>query len=142
VSVLEVSGLTVEVERSASTVVEDVALTLDSGEILGLVGESGCGKSTVSMALMGFARRGLRIAGGTVTIDGTDVLGLPEKARRSLRGSQIAYVPQDPATALNPSMRLRTQMMETLRTHEVGEPSDRLQIVRDRFAEVGLPTTD
>jgi peptide/nickel transport system ATP-binding protein len=142
VSILEVSDLTVCVERTGSTVVESVDLDLDAGEILGLVGESGCGKSTVSMALMGFTRRGLRISQGAVRIDGQDVLAIPEKSRRGLRGSQVAYVPQDPATALNPAMRIRTQLLETLRTHDVGDSSDRLQIVRDRFAEVGLPTTD
>jgi len=142
-SVLEVAGLTVAVERSGTTVVEDVDLNLEAGEILGLVGESGCGKSTVSMALMGFARRGLTISAGSVTIDGTDVLSLPERERRAMRGSQVAYVPQDPATALNPAMRLRTQMVETLRTHGMGDSAGaRLQIVRERFAEVGLPTSD
>ena len=142
-SVLEVSGLRVEVENGGTPVVEDVGFSLARGELLGLVGESGCGKSTVSMALMGFARRGLRIAAGSVSIDGTDMLALPEKGRRALRGREIAYVPQDPMTALNPSMRLRTQILETLSNHGVGESArERLAIARDRLAEVGLPTAD
>lgn len=142
-SVLDVSGLRVVLERDGTPVVDDISLSLDAGEILGLVGESGCGKSTVSMALMGFARRGLNIASGSVVVDGTDILALPEKGRRGLRGRAIAYIPQDPTTALNPALRLRTQMLEALTTHDVGaDAKERMAMVCARLEEVGLPTSE
>lgn len=142
-TILEVDGLRVDLAASGTPIVEDLSLTLRRGEILGLVGESGCGKSTVAMAMMGYERRGVRISAGSVRLDGTDVLALPERDRRALRGARIAYVPQDPATALNPGLRLRRQLVEPLQAHGVGaDPAERLDLVRQRLAEVNLPATD
>ena len=142
-NLLEISRLRVELESSGLPVVDDISLHLGRGEIVGLVGESGCGKSTVSTALMGYARRGVAIAAGEVRVAGIEVLSLPEAKRRELRGKTIAYIPQDPATALNPALKLRTQLLESLEVHSVGKTSEeRLEIVRARLEEVGLPATD
>src|SRR5215472_1771039 len=95
------------------------------------------------MALMGYERRGVRIAAGSVRLDGNDVLVLPEAERRKFRGARIAYVPQDPATALNPGLRLRRQLLEALVAHGVGSTdAERLDLVRERLTEVNLPDTD
>jgi peptide/nickel transport system ATP-binding protein len=131
-----VSALRVEVAKSRTAVVEEVEFTLAPGEILGLVGESGSGKTTVGLALLGHSRRGLRIAGGSVRIAGEDILALSERALRTARGDLIAYVPQDPGTALNPALRIGTQLAECLRESE-GRDSHLLHLL----GEVKLPAT-
>ncbi|HSJ95180.1 MAG TPA: ATP-binding cassette domain-containing protein, partial [Gaiellaceae bacterium] len=92
--VLRVDGLSVELD-SGEPIVEDVSLELRPGEVLGLVGESGSGKTTTALALLGFARRGARIAGGTVEIDGKPLTGRGEGVARALRGRLVSYVAQD-----------------------------------------------
>ncbi len=134
-----VSQLTVRTTGSALSVVEDVSLEVGAGEILGIVGESGSGKTTLGLALLAHARRGLRIAGGSVRLDGTNLLELSPGELRRLRGAALAYVPQDPGTALNPALRIGTQLEEVLAAHGRGRE------VRERVAEVltevGLPMT-
>ena len=98
-------------------VVDDVSFDVVAGEVLGLVGESGSGKTSVALALLGYARRGLAIASGEVLLDGVNLLALDEKRLRMLRGLKVAYVPQDPASALNPALRIETQLNEAMSTH-------------------------
>ncbi len=119
-------------------VVGQVCFRVAPGEVLGLVGESGSGKTTVALALLGHVRRGLRIGGGQVLLDGRDVLALTGRDLRRLRGGSIAYVPQDPASALNPSLKVGTQLREVLAVHDTGDENqaERLDQV---LAEVGLP---
>src|SRR5690242_19760473 len=93
---LEVRGLRVEL-RSGAPVVDGVSFTVPAGATLGLVGESGCGKTTTALALLGFARSGLRIAGGEVVVDGIAMPLGSERAARRLRGRLIGHVPQEPA---------------------------------------------
>ena len=114
--VLRVSGLRVETE-AGSAIIEDLSLSLAPGEVLGLVGESGSGKTTTGLALLGFANPGARIASGRVEIAGHEMCNRPEEELRRLRGSLISYVPQDPATSLNPSLRVEQQLNEVLRAH-------------------------
>ena len=83
----------------------------------GVVGESGSGKTTVGLALLGHARRGLRIAGGSVLLGDRDILALDEEQLRRLRGSLVSYVPQDPASSLNPALRIGLQLREVLEAH-------------------------
>src|ERR1700760_174758 len=111
---LEVEGLRVEVEGRGDDNVDGVGFTIGAGEVLGLVGESGSGKTTVGLALLGHSRRGARVAGGSIKVEGRDVLKLPVRELRSLRGRIVSYVPQDPSSALNPSLRIGTQLMEVL----------------------------
>lgn len=111
---LVAEGLEVVIAGTSLRVVSDLNLSLAPGEILGLVGESGSGKTTLGLALLAHQRRGLRIAAGTVVIAGTDLLRLPPAALPTERSRLIRYVPQDPATALNPTLRLRTQLAECL----------------------------
>jgi len=116
---LSVEGLRVVIAGSQADVVDEVSFGLDQGEVLGLVGESGSGKTTVALALMGHTRRGLAIGGGRVMFDGRDLLE-PGAALRALRGARIAYVAQDPASALNPTLKVGTQLREVFRAHGTG----------------------
>ncbi|MGH9171598.1 MAG: dipeptide ABC transporter ATP-binding protein [Acidimicrobiales bacterium] len=128
---LQVKSLEICLRHNNSDVVKDVSFSVASGEVLGLVGESGSGKTTVALALLGHARRGLRIAGGDILLDGESLLSLRPHQLRAVRGAKVAYVPQDPAAALNPTLKVGTQLKETLTSHG-GVVSD----VKERVAEV------
>ena len=142
------AGITVEGLRIGLTtrpgvdVVDQVDIVLRPGEIVGLVGESGSGKTTVGTALLGYTRAGAFFEHGKVLFQDQDVLALPWKEVRQLRGEEIAYVPQDPAAALNPSIRIGKQIVELMQLRGLGTAESRLQGARDRLAEVGLPNDD
>jgi peptide/nickel transport system ATP-binding protein len=138
-SALEVEGLRIEVEGRGVDIVDGISFSIEAGEVLGLVGESGSGKSTVGLAMLGHTRRGARIADGQVRVEGRDILALPEPQLRGLRGGTVSYVPQDPASALNPALRIRTQLEETLAAHGQGNREGRM---REMLAEVLLPHDD
>jgi peptide/nickel transport system ATP-binding protein len=114
---LKVTGLEVRLGQSGPDVVRDVSFAVPAGEVLGLVGESGSGKTTVALALLGHTRRGLRITAGQVMLDGIDLLALSPRDLRAARGARVSYVPQDPSSALNPTLRVGTQVREVLRIH-------------------------
>ncbi|MEV0678551.1 ABC transporter ATP-binding protein [Actinosynnema sp. NPDC050436] len=135
---VEVSGVTVEVAGTGDRIVRDIGFELGRGEVMGVVGESGSGKSTLALALLGFARKGATITGGRVVVDGVDLLSLPAEELRRARGSRVAYVPQDPATALNPSLSLATQLTEGVRSPR----REALARVRRLLGTVGLPDDD
>jgi peptide/nickel transport system ATP-binding protein len=128
---LKVTGLEVRLGRSGPDVVRDVSFAVSAGEVFGLVGESGSGKTTVALALLGHTRRGLTITAGEILLDGTDLLTLSSRDLRAARGSRVSYVPQDPSAALNPALRVGTQIREVLRVH-----ADAVGDVGDRVAEV------
>ena len=119
--------------RPEADVVDQVSFTVQPGHVLGLVGESGSGKTTVALALLGLVKRGLAIGGGKVLIDGRDILGLSEHELQKVRGRTVAYVPQDPGSALNPVLKVGTQLHEVFAIH--GGDADRLPQV---MAEAGL----
>lgn len=136
---LTVRGLTIEV-ASGANIVDSVDLHVPAGAVLGIVGESGSGKSTVGLGLLGFAKPGARIAAGSVQIGGVEMIGVSDQELRSRRGTLVSYVPQDPATALNPSMRVGEQVAELVRYHtSLGERA-RLASVIDTLRRVQLPT--
>ena len=128
--------------RDDVDVVDDIDLVLHPGEVVGLVGESGSGKTTVGTALLGYTRPGAFIERGKVVYADKDVLSLPWQEVRQLRGEEIAYVPQDPASALNPSIRIGRQIVELMELRGLGTSESRLQAARDGLAEVGLPNDD
>ena len=103
--VLRVSDLRVELAGQVD-VLADVSFSLAAGEIVGLVGESGSGKTTLATALLCHARQGARITGGRISVAGQAVLELECEALRLARGGLVGYFAQDPATALNPALRI------------------------------------
>jgi peptide/nickel transport system ATP-binding protein len=137
-----VDRLHIVVEGSGLEIVNDVSFSIAPGEVLGLVGESGSGKTTVGLALLGHSRRGATIKGGSVQIGDIDVLELEEAERQHLRGRLISYVPQDPASALNPALRIGTQLREVLETHNYGRSGvERRARIAEMMREVALPDT-
>ncbi|CCH79025.1 Oligopeptide/dipeptide ABC transporter, ATPase subunit [Nostocoides japonicum T1-X7] len=132
-------GLT---SRPGVDVVDDIDLVMRTGEVVGLVGESGSGKTTVGTALLGYTRAGAVFDGGKVLFEDRDVLALPWQQVRQLRGEEIAYVPQDPAAALNPSIRIGKQIVELMQLRGLGTAESRLAGARAGLAEVGLPNDD
>ena len=140
---VEVRGLRVELEGTGADIVDDVSFTIEAGEIVGLVGESGSGKTTIGSALLGFARRGARIAAGEVLVDGVDVARLRGRALTRARGKLVAYIPQDPTAALNPALRIRRQLGEVLEIHAPElTGAARAERIRTCLDEVGLPSDD
>ena len=117
-ALLEVRGLDVELRtrRGAALAVRDLSFELDHGQTLGLVGESGCGKSITALALMGLLPETAR-ARGSVRFEGTELLGMPEPALCRLRGNRVAMIFQEPMTALNPVHAVGRQVAEPLRLH-------------------------
>ena len=115
-AVLHADGLTVELPGGRAAV-DGVSIAVRPGEILGLVGESGSGKTTLALALLGYARPGCRIVAGSVEVAGMRLTGLGEAETRSLRGRVVSYVPQDPASALNPSLRVGDAVGDVAREH-------------------------
>ncbi len=136
--VLAVEGLTVELE-SGEPIVEDISLSLASGEILGLVGESGCGKTTTALALLGYCRAGVRISAGTIVIAGERITGLDEDTARRFRGRLVSYVPQDPANSLNPATRILQSIRDVLDAHTVASRSK--ATVEGALKSAHLPAT-
>ncbi len=138
-ALLSVERLCVRLARSTSDVVDEVSFTLDRGQVLGLVGESGSGKTTVALALMGHTRRGLAIGGGKVMFDGRDLLELGPELQ-TLRGSRIAYVAQDPTSALTPTLKIGTQLREVFAAHGTDrlEGMSSQERITQLLAEVGL----
>src|SRR5262252_4532816 len=139
VSAVAVRDLKVEIEATGTPVISDVSFGIAPGEILGVVGESGSGKTTVGLALLGHARRGLRIAGGSVLLGHQDILTLNEEQLRRLRGSLVSYVPQDPASSLNPALRIGTQLREVIEAHGKQADSAVTERVAEMMREVALP---
>lgn len=111
---IAVSDLRIEARTSSgwTEIVKGVSFTLRRGEVLGIVGESGAGKSTIGLAALGHFRPGCRVAGGKIVFDGTDMLSLADHQRRKLRGTRIAYVAQSAAASFNPAKRLMDQVVE------------------------------
>ena len=140
---VEVQDLRVELTGRGADVVDEISLEIRPGEVLGLVGESGSGKTTVGMALLGHVRRGGAVGGGSVVIDGRDLAHLGDGDLRKLRGGTVAYIPQDPGTALNPALRLRTQLAEVLVAHAgAWDEQTRDMRMREALEEVALPSDD
>jgi peptide/nickel transport system ATP-binding protein len=138
---LTISDLRLDVASSGDDIVDEITLTIDKGEVLGLVGESGSGKTTVGLAVLGHARKGVAVRAGSVVIEGSNILALDGKELRHARGRLVSYVPQDPGTALNPALRIDTQVLEVLKTHRFGANDDerRARLI-EVFTEVNLPT--
>ena len=138
---LEIRGLRVEGQTDDvwQEIVKGIDLTVRRGEVLGLIGESGAGKSTIGLAAMGYARPGCRITAGSIVFDGVDLAKLSEAQKRDYWGRRISYVAQSAAASFNPAHRLIDQYAETPTWHNVvGEGEAKRQAV-DLFRRLQLP---
>jgi len=121
-------------------VLRDVKLEIRSGEVLGLIGQSGSGKSTLAMAILGLLEKNRAQAEGSVLFENHELLHLPERDLRSVRGRQISLVLQSPLSSLNPALKIRTQMKEAWRAHAAGAQIDCANAIYDSLSSVSLPT--
>ena len=119
-SLLSVENLQVQFQtkKGINTAVDGVSFSIEKGRILGIVGESGCGKSVTSMSILQLLSSNARISGGSIKLDGKELVGLPEKEMCKIRGNDIAMIFQDPMTALNPTLTIGTQLMEPIMLHQ------------------------
>ncbi len=138
---LEIDGLQVQLDADAGLVraIDGLHLTLSRGETFALVGESGCGKSMTALALMRLLPEGGRIAGGAVRLDGQDLLELPERRMRGVRGGRIAMIFQEPSTSLNPVMRVGDQIVEAIEAHTALRGKAARAKAVDWMTRVGIP---
>jgi peptide/nickel transport system ATP-binding protein len=142
---IDVHNLTVDYwnRRRWVNVVKRVNFDLRPGEALGLVGESGCGKSTTAYALLGYYRQGSRIREGSVEFGGQNILRLSPGSLSRIRGKRISLVPQNPTTTLSPGMVVGSQILEVLNRHGIGNSARaRHERVLDLFEQVRLPEPD
>ena len=138
---LEMKGLRIEglSETGWQEIVRGVNLHLKRGEILGLIGESGAGKSTIGLAAMGYARDGCRITEGDILFDGIELSSAPENEKRKLRGTRISYVAQSAAAAFNPVHRLLDQFAEGPIEHGVMSRTEAMEKGRALYRSLDLP---
>jgi len=119
--------------------VEDVSFTLRRGKVLGLIGESGAGKSTIGLTVLGYCRGKAGIAGGSILFDGSDIAALPEAERSRLRGTRITYVAQSAASAFNPAFTLGEQIIEATVSRGLLSKADALRRAEDLLGLLDLP---
>jgi peptide/nickel transport system permease protein len=141
---LELSGLTVTATGPAGELelLREVYLTVGAGEAVALVGESGCGKSVTSRAVLGMLTAGARISAGQVLLAGRDVAQLSERQWTSIRGSQIAYVAQDPLVALDPCFSVQSLLVEALRQHRPLSRAEAREEAISLLSRVGIPNPE
>ena len=140
---LEIKDLHVDFRQDGKTVeaVRGADLKVLEGEILGLVGESGSGKSVTALSVTRLLPASAEIERGEILFDGREILKLSEEQLRRIRGAQISYVFQDPATSLNPVFTIGEQLIETIRLHHGSKQGDAFDIAVDLLKDVGMPSS-
>lgn len=138
---LEVQGLTTAFtgDYGENISVDHIHFHVDEGEVVCLVGESGCGKSVTSLSIMGLLGRGGAVTDGSVLFDGKNLLSMTEKELDQIRGNQITMIFQDPLTSLNPVFTVGSQIMESIRTHMHLSKEESRKRARKLLERVGLP---
>jgi oligopeptide transport system ATP-binding protein len=141
---LSVEDLRVEfwTERGTIYAVNGVSFDIAPGETLGIVGESGCGKSVTSLAILGILARAGRVTHGSATFEGRDLIGLSDDELRTIRGKDIAMIFQDPMTSLNPVLTIGRQIREALETHFGMEKDEANRRAGELLDRVGIPSAN
>lgn len=139
--VLKIRDLRIESIRG-QVLVDNVSLELKRGEVLGLIGESGAGKSTIGLGAMAYARAGCSITGGTVEIDGVDIRQMDSDGRRGMRGHRIAYIAQSAAASFNPSHRIIDQVIEMPVQHGIMSEAEAKAWALELFKSLDLPNPE
>ncbi len=137
--VIEVSSLSVD--YGAGAVIDRLSLAVAPGEVVGLVGESGCGKTTLGWSILGLLPRQAR-SSGVIQFRGEDLAGLPPRSRRRLLGNDIAFVPQSAMASLDPMYSVQRQLREIFAAHREARGADRDARIRDGLRQVGLSGDD
>jgi len=142
--VLAVNDLSVEYRTGGDPVraVRDVSIQVDAGETVGIAGESGSGKSTLALAILKYLGESGHVTSGDIQYEGRSIFDLSPKELRSIRGSEIAHVPQDPKTSLNPSIRVGNQIAEVLQTHRDLSRDAAMEQTYEVLREVNIPTPE
>ncbi|NRP71569.1 Glutathione import ATP-binding protein GsiA [Ensifer psoraleae] len=142
VNLVEIRDLKVEATTDSGRRVEiinGVSFDIAKGEIVALIGESGSGKTTIALTLMGHARPGCRISGGSVSVAGKDMVTLSEKQRARVRGTEVTYVPQSAAAAFNPATTIMDQVIEVTRIHGIMSSDEARARAVELFRALSLP---
>ncbi|SDP20729.1 peptide/nickel transport system ATP-binding protein [Klenkia soli] len=140
-ALLSVRGLSVATPGPLGPVrvVQEVSFDVRAGEVVGLVGESGCGKSVTSMAVLGLLREGLSVEAGSITFAGEELVGMPSRRRRALRGHGMAFISQEPIASLDPAFSVGQQLGEVVRRHTGVSRRAARRRVLELLASVRLP---
>jgi oligopeptide transport system ATP-binding protein len=138
--ILEVRDL--EVSFGSTSILRGVSFDLEQGQTLGVVGESGCGKSMTGFAIMGMLHHPGKVTAGSIKLEGRELVGLKERAYQDVRGDQIALVMQDPFTSLNPMMRVGDQIAEAYVIHQRLSWSAARRKAVEMLAKVGVPSPE
>lgn len=140
-ALLDVEHLRVEfpTRRNVLVAVDDVSFFINKGEVLGVVGESGAGKSITGLAIIGLLEQPGRIARGTIRLKGKKINGLPKEAMRRIRGAKIGAIFQDPLTSLNPLYTIGRQLVQTIMIHTELTLAQARNRAIDLLSEVGIP---
>ena len=143
-ALLEVNDLqtTYRMRRSAVVAVDAVSFDINAGECVGIVGESGCGKSTIGMSIMRLLSANGHVTGGQILFDGKDLASLSERGMRDVRGNAIALIPQDPMTSLHPVTRIGVQIAEGYRIHRGGSKATALDRALEVLKMVEMPNPE
>ncbi|MFP3451671.1 MULTISPECIES: nickel import ATP-binding protein NikD [Bacillus] len=143
-SILQIDNLHVQTKTSQGTIplIQDVAFEVGRGQIVGLIGESGCGKTVTSMSILNMLDRKTTEVTGSITLQGRELIGVSEKNMRSIRGKDISYIMQNPMNSFTPVWTIGHQLIETIRRHTaVSKRQARAQAV-DALKQMNLPQPD